>query len=277
MPTADPTSGRAPARLPAPLWRFGRRGWIAVAIGDTLLLARAAGFDPFAAILRTFLAEHSFDTVMGVVLRAYIALGIVFDWVSVGSPEVETNLWIAASYLVALTIPDLHRRWIPITLITLVGMFWLVAPFIQSLGIADWLHGGRLSGIDGKRFLRFFMLGLYVQLLLAAPRLRSPRLLVALAVMILLSALWRHGMLIEAKRLGTPEHSYAVGNWLWFAVWYTLLLVWAFRERRRRTPIDPARCLGCGYDLKGLRAATCPECGTEFIRTEDASTDRPPA
>jgi hypothetical protein len=36
-------------------------------------------------------------------------------------------------------------------------------------------------------------------------------------------------------------------------------LIWAIRERGRVFP-DTA-CQSCGYDLRGLEAAACPECG----------------
>jgi len=40
--------------------------------------------------------------------------------------------------------------------------------------------------------------------------------------------------------------------------------------RRRYWPVYPeGRCSFCGYDLQGLPAARCPECGTFFVRMEN--------
>lgn len=38
-----------------------------------------------------------------------------------------------------------------------------------------------------------------------------------------------------------------------------------FRSWPASKPIDPFRCEQCGYDLKGLTDARCPECGRERI------------
>jgi hypothetical protein len=46
---------------------------------------------------------------------------------------------------------------------------------------------------------------------------------------------------------------------LWNAALLVLLLRWAARERRE-SPTGHA-CAGCGYDLRGLEAGACPECG----------------
>ena len=35
---------------------------------------------------------------------------------------------------------------------------------------------------------------------------------------------------------------------------------------------DESRCATCGYDLMGLEAARCPECGTGLDRTSSAPT-----
>lgn len=54
----------------------------------------------------------------------------------------------------------------------------------------------------------------------------------------------------------------------WYPLWPlvlvvglpTCLLVWL--DRRRRIP--PGHCQRCGYNLKGLTEARCPECGQAF-------------
>jgi predicted RNA-binding Zn-ribbon protein involved in translation (DUF1610 family) len=270
-----PTTGRTPARVPAPLWRFGWRGWLAVTLGATLLIAKAAGHDPFIAVFAYAVTRYAENDVLLVLDAAYSSIGVSVDWFDLGSPEIETNLWIAASYAIALTIPDLRRRWIPITLITLIGIMCLISQKFPFLGLADWFDDRAAFVCNRVTYFTYSMLGLFVQLAVAVAWLRSPRLFTALAAMILLAALWQHGIHVEARRIGSPELSLAVGNWVWLALWYTLLLAWAFRERQRRTPIDPARCLGCGYELAGLREPTCPECGTEFIRTDNAAAQQP--
>ena len=42
----------------------------------------------------------------------------------------------------------------------------------------------------------------------------------------------------------------------WF--WYVRLPLRALAFPRTRGPTD---CLGCGYDLRGVRDRACPECG----------------
>ena len=46
---------------------------------------------------------------------------------------------------------------------------------------------------------------------------------------------------------------------LWYAAILIPLYVWAIRQRRMQRPAW--MCAACGYDLRGSRGNTCPECG----------------
>ncbi|MCH2134395.1 MAG: hypothetical protein MK116_11655 [Phycisphaerales bacterium] len=52
------------------------------------------------------------------------------------------------------------------------------------------------------------------------------------------------------------------------AVTFLLLTIWVWREteeerleRLDRAEGTPIECTGCGYDMRGLRTTSCPECG----------------
>ena len=61
---------------------------------------------------------------------------------------------------------------------------------------------------------------------------------------------------------------------LWWAMWVgALALVWRESTTERlahakTTPPVELHCPHCGYDLRGLRDARCPECGTQYTLDE---------
>ena len=60
----------------------------------------------------------------------------------------------------------------------------------------------------------------------------------------------------------------------WMVAWVMgTSLVWRDtpEEARRRRCVkagDPLSCPSCGYDMRGLHQATCPECGTQYTLDE---------
>ncbi|MEM9166907.1 MAG: hypothetical protein AAGB48_07755 [Planctomycetota bacterium] len=42
--------------------------------------------------------------------------------------------------------------------------------------------------------------------------------------------------------------------------------------RDKQYPFEKARCLACGYELKGIKTGICPECGTEFDIVEKSES-----
>lgn len=49
---------------------------------------------------------------------------------------------------------------------------------------------------------------------------------------------------------------------------WIVLAAGAFMLRRRARRIDFMMCPECGYDLRGTRSGTCPECGTTYLDEE---------
>jgi predicted RNA-binding Zn-ribbon protein involved in translation (DUF1610 family) len=90
--------------------------------------------------------------------------------------------------------------------------------------------------------------------------------------------------LLFLPRRGLPPWWY-LGLWAFFAVasyQYRLIrirgqLIMFLEKTARHKPLP--MCLRCGYDLKGLTASRCPECGQRIPRRagthEDQSVDAP--
>ena len=63
--------------------------------------------------------------------------------------------------------------------------------------------------------------------------------------------------------LASQEPGAGIGWTIGYLVFDTILValiiaIWWLAFRRTRGPTD---CLGCGYDLRGVRDGACPECG----------------
>lgn len=116
---------------------------------------------------------------------------------------------------------------------------------------------------------------------------------------VLWTYIWRSDVVWSARRVGRTMVVFAVGSmagvacyaictsvrgyeevgilagtlW-WMTIWMAgTALVWRETgvESSRRKGTGPERvipCPKCGYDLKGLAMARCPECGTEFTLDE---------
>lgn len=73
---------------------------------------------------------------------------------------------------------------------------------------------------------------------------------------------------------GGEEIGVVLSTMCWVTIWIGgTAMVWkeTHLERSRRLGDRPDRvipCPKCGYDLKGLAMARCPECGTEFTLDE---------
>src|SRR5690606_18813109 len=55
--------------------------------------------------------------------------------------------------------------------------------------------------------------------------------------------------------------SVAVGSAVWLLCFGTGTLAWGYLARRKRRASSGVTCGVCGYDLRGLPNAGCPECG----------------
>ena len=77
---------------------------------------------------------------------------------------------------------------------------------------------------------------------------------------------------LEATGSG-PRSEFALGASVGLLVWTMgTCFLWAEtpqekRIRERRLPVGP-RCLRCGYNMKGLSEAQCPECGARYTLDE---------
>lgn len=55
--------------------------------------------------------------------------------------------------------------------------------------------------------------------------------------------------------------SMSVGAAAWHAIIASTLLLWVRTSGRRQSRLRSGQCEACGYDLAGLTAERCPECG----------------
>lgn len=78
---------------------------------------------------------------------------------------------------------------------------------------------------------------------------------------------WRHGNAYWYDKSWKSErggYEWRIVAPLWFpAIPAGAWVLWSMRNLKRRRAEREKRCEGCRYDLSGLVAAVCPECGLE--------------
>lgn len=81
------------------------------------------------------------------------------------------------------------------------------------------------------------------------------------------------GMIYFGGPFASPRWLELLGYWGWNIAVVIPVGIWIRRERRRLRP----GCPGCGYNLDGLTATLCPECGTALpLSTAPATTSPAP-
>lgn len=71
------------------------------------------------------------------------------------------------------------------------------------------------------------------------------------------------------RTLLQPSRNYSIPIWP-ITLAFAIMLVFTYRPlRRSRRRAKRGLCQACGYDLRGLTAHRCPECGTEFAPGPD--------
>lgn len=79
------------------------------------------------------------------------------------------------------------------------------------------------------------------------------------------------GHIMFTRLTGGQMLAYVVGV---NAALCSMLMWWGVRARRRAWPAHV--CKGCGYDLRGICAAVCPECGASFGNAGDLESPKTP-
>ena len=68
-----------------------------------------------------------------------------------------------------------------------------------------------------------------------------------------------------------------MSHWIAMLVGYSLLVCWTlwfvWRFSSRFASMTEGRCICCGYSLRGLTAAQCPECGAVHDRPGEGDLD----
>jgi hypothetical protein len=246
-----------------PLWKFGVAGWSAVAVGGGLLAAHFSGYRPFDLLMTATqdMMGGWFEQYLWVV-AIYAGLGVFGEWILMGSPEIEPNLWIAATYAIAFTIAGVSRRWLWIGLTTSVGVCFMAMPF-ASASLMRWMHtvGSSLHGFEYV-FYGWQTVGMLVQVLLVLAATGNRRLAGRLSVLLVVGLAFRASVIdLNSLRTG-PLVFRASAHWLWYLCWFGVLLHWAVGVRRVRLRPPGMVCEKCSYDLAGIATKVCPECGT---------------
>ncbi len=257
-----PARTRTPAPL-KPLWKFGAAGWSAVAVGGGLLAAHFSGYRPFDMLMEaTQEMMGGIGEQMRWVVFLYAGLGVFGEWRLMWSPEIEPNLWVAATYAIALTISGISRRWLWIGLITAVGVFFMAMLFAFG-PLMEWMRSAGASpfGIEFC-YILWLAAGMLVQVLLVLAATSDRRLAARLTVLIIVGLAFRAAVIDLNSLQPGPLAFRASVHWLWYLCWFGVLLHWAIEDRRRRLRPPGQVCDKCSYDLAGLAIKQCPECGT---------------
>jgi hypothetical protein len=226
-----------------PIVGFGPGGVVAAAILVALIYAAASGFDLREELFRAVYECFDIAAVYNVLLWWIIPHGFAL-WQPVFGPL--CLLYVLPALHVA---PGLRPWWAWGTVVVTAVMvpplwYWLFAASHFRGTFPPWVFGG-----DWMGFAALVNIGAVAGLWLAT---RSwPVAAVACGASV--AGCWI---------AGGPWASDSVSSSVscsWHGIMAATLLAWAIRARLRREPAG--LCSACGYDLAGLAAPVCPECG----------------
>jgi hypothetical protein len=80
-----------------------------------------------------------------------------------------------------------------------------------------------------------------------------------------------HELPIQLGYLYNIAFAFALAVWLWSASWFPFAVRDQIRDGQRHERLGRGCCAGCGYDLRGIASAACPECG-EPVGVIEAAT-----
>lgn len=262
-------------RSPKPLLGFGPVGWLAAAVLAALIGLLLAGIDPRYELLRfthNTLGPRSMDALL---LRILTPLNLA-EWRGQGHRFGPIAMCAA---LVALQI---HPRRAGLARTATVVAAGLGFPFLYwyllllAMGIVGRSNFAASRYADAGILLAFGLLT--AALLRWWTRAHRPALcflpwLLGIPVLTLLAfnlpegwvLPWTHDAANRALKAAVLSFNPALA---------AILLVWAIRARLR--PADAGRCAACDYDLAGLAAARCPECGAPLESTPAPPPDPAP-
>ncbi len=202
--------------------------------------ATAAGFDVRYALL------SAIDSVLGIdAVMRFVTLWLPAHFFALSDtlPGPLTLLYL----LPALHIAPGRRPWwlwtsLIVAAIALPVLRWLALPWVMRYGAPSY-------------HIAFLELAVVIDVLLIGGLYLLTRSRMVLAVSLVATAL---GCVAEGASLSIPYVPVAFG-WIWHAVLAATLLTWAIKARHYRLPAH--LCVSCGYDLTGVAAPVCPECG----------------
>ncbi|KAA0214527.1 MAG: hypothetical protein DYG94_10355 [Leptolyngbya sp. PLA3] len=269
-PHAQQVQPAAGEWVPAkPLFRFGRAGWVLLAIAVPLAVILITGYD--------------LQTLMLVGIHRYLGDRAMYWMVTCGMPfhALDTCFWEFGTWpsarfglvslcltLVALGVHPKRFRWPTYAAVILLGV--LGPPMtVQTMG---WLSRG-LGMNAGTEYWDHFVpyFGSLILVTLATVLVlhfvtRDP-----LVVLFVLLAGTFGALMNSDVYAGNMEQSWLFGlndtllwmtyGGLWNLCLFAVLLGWAVTARCRWRP--PWGCQRCGYDLRGTRSERCPECGAK--------------
>jgi hypothetical protein len=243
-----------PARERKPLWGFGPAGWALLLVAAALVWVLITGNDLRHQLLRLINETLGPGAVYWIVSRP-----LVGHWFAARSAEFNP---IALTYvLVAMHVYPRRLRWWWYAALA-SGM--IIAPAAAWVLPSSWR--GTRTGPGLPVTMLATQLGANLAVIAVLCAMVRDRLIAAgLLAFFVLTATFHWWFWAVA---GAASWS-GYGAWFannaatptWHCLLASILLAWAVRERRRVS--RPWECQVCRYDLRGVTAARCPECGAE--------------